>query len=153
LRCTRNIGTIQVRHEPRKGGRSNYTLHKLLRLWLNMFVNFSVMPLRLSTLLGLAGSVLGLGLGTQVVVERIAHPDVPVGWASVMVAILLFSGVQLVLLGVMGEYLGRLFLTENQTPQFVVREVVETPLLAPPDFLVPAAGTAPASGPRGSADD
>ncbi len=127
LRCTRNIGTIQVRHEPRRGGRSNYTLHKLLRLWLNMCVNFSVMPLRISTLLGLAGSVLGLVLGIQVVVERIAHPDVPVGWASVMVAILLFAGIQLVLLGVMGEYLGRLFLTENQTPQFVVREVVEMP--------------------------
>jgi undecaprenyl-phosphate 4-deoxy-4-formamido-L-arabinose transferase len=118
-----------------------------------MFVNFSVMPLRISTLLGLAGSVLGLVLGIQVVVERIARPDVPVGWASVMVAILLFSGVQLVLLGLMGEYLGRLFLTENQTPQFVVREVVETPPLPSPGIPVPAAGTAPASGPRGSADD
>jgi glycosyltransferase involved in cell wall biosynthesis len=79
LRCTRNIGTIQVRHEPRRGGRSNYTLRKLLRLWLNMFVNFSVVPLRISTLLGLAGSLLGLVLGIQVVVERIARPDVPVG--------------------------------------------------------------------------
>jgi undecaprenyl-phosphate 4-deoxy-4-formamido-L-arabinose transferase len=153
LRCTRNIGTIEVRHEPRREGRSNYTLHKLLRLWLNMFVNFSVVPLRISTLLGLAGSLLGLVLGIQVVVERIARPDVPVGWASVMVAILLFSGVQLVLLGLMGEYLGRLFLTENQTPQFVVREVVETPPLPSPGIPVPAAGTAPASGPRGSADD
>ena len=131
------------------------TLHKLLRLWLNMFVNFSVMPLRISTLLGLTGSILGLVLGIQVVVERIAHPDVPVGWASVMVAILLFSGIQLVLLGVMGEYLGRLFLTENQTPQFVVREVVETPAFPSPGIPipVPAAGTAPASGPQESADD
>jgi undecaprenyl-phosphate 4-deoxy-4-formamido-L-arabinose transferase len=153
LRCTRNIGTIEVRHEPRREGRSNYTLHKLLRLWLNMFVNFSVVPLRISTLLGLAGSLLGLVLGIQVVVERIARPDVPVGWASVMVAILLFSGVQLVLLGLMGEYLGRLFLTENQTPQFVVREVVETPPLPSPGIPVPAAGTAPAGGSRGSADD
>jgi glycosyltransferase involved in cell wall biosynthesis len=148
LRCTRNIGTIQVQHEPRREGRSNYTLHKLLRLWLNMFVNFSVMPLRISTLLGLAGSVLGLVLGIQVVVERIARPDVPVGWASVMVAILLFSGVQLVLLGVLGEYLGRLFLTENQTPQFVVREVVEMQPLPSVDAPVTAAVTAPANGPR-----
>lgn len=66
-----------------------------------------------------------------------------------MVAILLFSGIQLVLLGVMGEYLGRLFLTENQTPQFVVREVVETPFLPSPGIPVPVAGTAPATGPRG----
>ena len=149
LRCTRNIGTIQVQHAPRRSGRSNYTLHKLLRLWLNMFVNFSVMPLRVSTLLGLAGSVLGLVLGIQVVVERIARPDVPVGWASVMVAILLFSGVQLVLLGLMGEYLGRLFLTENQTPQFVVREVVEMSPLPSVGAPVPVAGTTPATGAAG----
>ena len=153
LRCTRNIGTIEVRHEPRREGRSNYTLHKLLRLWLNMFVNFSVVPLRISTLLGLAGSLLGLVLGIQVVVERIARPDVPVGWASVMVAILLFSGVQLVLLGLMGEYLGRLFLTENQTPQFVVREIVEMQPHASVDASVPVAITAPANAPQGSAND
>jgi len=148
LRCTRNIGTIQVRHEPRREGRSNYTLRKLLRLWLNMFMNFSVMPLRMSTLLGLAWSVLGLLLGIEVVVERIVRPDVPVGWASVLVAILLFSGVQLVLLGLIGEYLGRLFLTENQTPQFVVREVVEAKPLASSDLPVTAGVTIPVDGPR-----
>ena len=153
LRCTRNIGTIQVRHEPRREGRSNYTLRKLLRVWLNMFMNFSVMPLRVSTLLGLAWSVLGLLLGIQVVVERIVRPDVPVGWASVLVAILLFSGVQLVMLGVMGEYLGRLFLTENQTPQFVVREVVEAESLPSPDALVTGAVPAPADGPRAIGHD
>jgi undecaprenyl-phosphate 4-deoxy-4-formamido-L-arabinose transferase len=127
LRCTHNIGVLPVQHAPRRNGRSQYTLRKLLRLWLNMFVNFSVMPLRLSTLLGLAGSALGLLLGFEVVAERILRPDVPVGWASVLVVILLFAGIQLVMLGVMGEYLGRLFLTENQTPQFVVREIMDVP--------------------------
>jgi len=153
LRCTRNIGTIQVRHEPRREGRSNYTLRKLLRVWLNMFMNFSVMPLRVSTLLGLAWSVLGLLLGIQVVVERIVRPDVPVGWASVLIAILLFSGVQLVMLGLMGEYLGRLFLTENQTPQFVVSEVVEVESLPSPDALVASAVPTPADGPRAIGHD
>ncbi len=144
LRCTRNIGTIQVQHQPRREGRSNYTSRKLLRLWLNMFVNFSVMPLRISTLLGLAWSVLGLLLAVQVVIERLTRPDVPVGWASVLVAILLFSGVQLVMLGLLGEYLGRLYLTENQTPQFVVREVVETPPYPFTDAPVTVAVAAPA---------
>ncbi|MFI5340384.1 MAG: glycosyltransferase family 2 protein [Candidatus Methylomirabilales bacterium] len=153
LRCTRNIGTIQVRHEPRREGRSNYTPRKLLRLWLNMFMNFSVMPLRMSTLLGLAWSTLGLLLGIQVVVERIVRPDVPVGWASVLVAILLFSGVQLVMLGLMGEYLGRLFLTENQTPQFVVREVVEAESLPSADALVTGAVPAPVVGLRAIGHD
>jgi glycosyltransferase involved in cell wall biosynthesis len=131
LRCTRNIGTIEVRHAPRREGHSNYTLRKLLRLWLNMFVNFSVMPLRVSTVVGLACSVLGLALGVEVLVERLVRPGVPVGWASVLVPVVLFSGVQLVMLGLLGEYLGRLFLTENQTPQFVVREVVESGVPAP----------------------
>jgi len=131
LRCTQNIGTIEVRHAPRREGRSNYTVRKLLALWLNMFVNFSVMPLRVSTVVGLACSVLGLALGVEVLIERLLRPGVPAGWASVLVPVVLFSGVQLVMLGLLGEYLGRLFLTENQTPQFVVREVVESGVTAP----------------------
>lgn len=125
LRCTRNIGTLAATHAERREGRSTYTLRKLVGLGLNMFVNFSIAPLRLSALLGVAASAVGLILGIDVVVERLVRPDVPVGWASVLVAILVFAGVQLVMLGLIGEYLGRLFLTENQTPQFVVREVVD----------------------------
>lgn len=63
--------------------------------------------------------------------ERLVRPGLPIGWASVIVPVVLFSGVQLVMLGLLGEYLGRLFLTENQTPQFVVREVVESPVPLP----------------------
>jgi undecaprenyl-phosphate 4-deoxy-4-formamido-L-arabinose transferase len=137
LRCTRNIGALEVGHAPRREGRSNYTPRKLLRLWLNMFVNFSVMPLRVSTVVGLACSLLGLALGVEALVERLVRPGVPAGWASVLVPIVLFSGVQLVMLGLLGEYLGRLFLTENQTPQFVVREVVESGMPAP--SLAPSA--------------
>jgi len=144
LRCTRHIGTISVRHEPRREGRSNYTLIKLLRLWLNMFVNFSVMPLRVSTVTGLACSALAVLLGIEVLVERLARPGVPVGWASLLVAVLFFAGVQLVMLGLLGEYLGRLFLAENQTPQFVVREVVEMDHL-PHAMPLVAAAFAPTS--------
>jgi undecaprenyl-phosphate 4-deoxy-4-formamido-L-arabinose transferase len=125
LRCTRNIGKIEVRHEPRRDGQSNYTFRRLVRLWLNMFVNFSVMPLRVSTLMGLTFSGFGFLLALWVLLEKIMRPEVPLGWASVLVAVVLFSGVQLVMLGMLGEYLGRLFLTNNQTPQYVVREVFE----------------------------
>jgi undecaprenyl-phosphate 4-deoxy-4-formamido-L-arabinose transferase len=125
LRCTRNIGKIAVRHDQRKEGRSGYTFRKLVRIWLNMFVNFSVMPLRVSTLMGLAFSALGLLMAVLVVIEKLARPDVPIGWSSVVVAVVLFSGVQLVMLGLVGEYLGRLFLTNNQTPQYTIREVFD----------------------------
>jgi undecaprenyl-phosphate 4-deoxy-4-formamido-L-arabinose transferase len=124
LRSTRNIGTIEVRHDPRREGRSNYTLRKLVRLWLNMSVNHSIMPLRVSMLMGFAFSTTGFVLGILVVVERLLRPELPVGWASVIVTALLFSGIQLAMLGLVGEYVGRLFLTSNRTPQFIVREVI-----------------------------
>jgi undecaprenyl-phosphate 4-deoxy-4-formamido-L-arabinose transferase len=125
LRATRNIGTIEVRHEPRREGQSGYTLRKLVRLWLNMFVNFSVMPLRVSTLMGLLASGVGFVMGLWVIVEKILDPTIQAGWSSVIVAIFVFSGVQLMMLGLAGEYLGRLFLSSNQTPQYVVREVLD----------------------------
>lgn len=123
LRSTRNIGKVLVRHEERKEGRSGYTIRKLVHLWLNMFVNFSVYPLRMSTLLGLAFSVIG-GLGSiYVIIDKVINPDVPVGVTSIMVAILVFAGLQLMMLGLIGEYIGKQFLTTNQTPQYVVRQV------------------------------
>jgi len=125
LRCTRRIGTIEVRHDARRAGRSGYTLRKLVGLWLNMFVNFSVLPLRLGTVAGFAASALGVLMGFGVLVERVLRPETPLGWASILVTVLTFSGVQLVMLGVLGEYVGRLFLSGNQTPQFVVRDVSE----------------------------
>ncbi len=126
LRATQNIGTIQVRHEPRREGQSNYTFRKLVSLWLSMFVNFSVMPLRVSTIMGLIFSALGFLMSLVVVIEWLVSPDRQPGWPSVIVSVVLFSGVQLIMLGLVGEYLGRLFLTNNQTPQFVVRELHET---------------------------
>lgn len=124
-RSTRNIGRVLVRHQSRKEGRSGYTVRKLIRLWTNMFVNFSIYPLRMSTLLGIAFSVLGIILIMIFIVEKIIDPNVPVGITSVLIAIMVFSGVQLVMLGLIGEYLGKLFLTDNQTPQYVIRQVTE----------------------------
>jgi glycosyltransferase involved in cell wall biosynthesis len=125
LRCTRSIGTIEVRHDPRREGRSNYTLRKLVSLWLNMSVNFSVRPLRVSTLMGLTFSGSGFVLGIAMAIKRLLSASFPIGWASMIVAILVLSGIQLAMLGIVGEYLGRLFLMCNHTPQFVVREVLE----------------------------
>jgi glycosyltransferase involved in cell wall biosynthesis len=121
LQATQSIERIQVVHLPRAEGRSNYTLRRLIRLWLNMFLNFSVMPLRIATLAGAGFSVLGGLVAIAVVVEALFF-DTPRGWASVMAAVLLLSGVQLSILGIAGEYLGRLFLTANRKPQFIIRD-------------------------------
>jgi glycosyltransferase involved in cell wall biosynthesis len=120
LQATQSIETIEVLHLPRAEGHSNYTLRRLVRLWMNMFLNFSVMPLRIATLAGVTFSILGGIVAVFVVLEALFF-DTPRGWGSVMAAILLLSGVQLSILGIAGEYLGRLFLTLNRKPQFIVR--------------------------------
>lgn len=126
LQVTQRIGSVQVRHADRAAGSSGYTFRRLVRLWLSTFVNFSVMPLRLATLLGLAmaaGGFVGIGV---VAVWWWSGAGPAFGWGSLMASLLLFSGVQLVMLGLIGEYLGRMFLTINQRPQSVVREVLRS---------------------------
>lgn len=123
-RITRRFDSVLVAHDQREEGESGYTLTKLVRLWLNMFTNFSILPLRLASLGGVAFAGLGFIFAISVVIERISNPELPVGWSSTMCIILVVSGVQLVALGMIGEYLGRLFLKDNGSPQFVIRETV-----------------------------
>ncbi len=124
LQVTRSISRVLVEHDPRHTGKSGYTLRKLISLWLNMFTNFSVLPLRFASAVGFVFAFLGLVMGLFCLIERIQDPDQPVGWASLMVTVLVIGGVQLFALGMIGEYLGRLFLKQNGRPQFVVRERV-----------------------------
>lgn len=123
LQVTQNIGALEVQHAGRTAGRSGYNLRRLLRLWLSTFVNFSVMPLRIATLLGLVMGAAGLA-GLAVVFVLWWHDSGPdYGWGSLMGALLVFSGAQLVMLGLIGEYVGRMFLQVNGRPQSVVRSV------------------------------
>lgn len=126
LQATQRIGALEVRHDDRSAGRSGYTLRRLVRLWLSTVVNFSVMPLRMATVLGvLMGFVGTIGVAC-VVYLRLTNRGPTFGWGSLMAALLVFSGTQLVMLGVIGEYLGRVFLAVNQRPQSLIREVVRS---------------------------
>ena len=123
LRTTRTIGQIDVEHRPAERP-SGYNLRRLFLLWLNMLLNFSIAPLRLSALLGMAMSVLSLVLMVAVVVDKLyIDPDLPLGIPTLLILVVFFAGVQLVILGTIGEYLGRLFLDHSQSPQYVVRYV------------------------------
>lgn len=123
MQATQRIDSIQVLHLPRAQGRSNYTLRRLVRLWLNLATSFSLAPLRLAIWAGAVMSLLG-GLGAVATIgEALVMRDTPSGWASLMVVLLLVSGVQSMILGVMGEYVGRTFLTANGKPQGTVRQV------------------------------
>lgn len=122
LRTTMSVDQIPVEHRAREG-RSAYTLGKLVRLWLNMFLNFSIQPLRLSALLGVMTSTVSALLVAIVVDKLYVNPDVPHGLPTILATIAFLSGVQLVILGAIGEYLGRLFLDHSGSPQYVVRYV------------------------------
>jgi len=127
LQVTQRIGSIEVRHEPRRAGESTYTLRRLIRLWLSAWINFSILPLRVATVLGLLlafAGVVALGVVAWMWFRQIG-PESGFGW--IMAALLVFSGTQLVLLGLIGEYIGRMFLTVNQRPQAVVREILRSP--------------------------
>ena len=124
-RVTRNIGQIPVEHRASPGGSSRYTLRRLIRLWLNMFLNFSIKPLRLSIYVGLFTSCLSLVALIAIVIDRLwITPNVTLGIPTVLGTIVLLAGIQLMILGLVGEYLGRLYLDQTGTPQYVVRYTV-----------------------------
>jgi glycosyltransferase involved in cell wall biosynthesis len=126
FQVTQNAGVVPVHHAERREGQSGYTLRKLVRLWMSMLVNFSVLPLRLMTIAGMITSVLGFLAVIEVVLEHLLKKN-PTGWSSLMAAILLLSGVQLLLLGIMGEYVGRIYLGISDKPQSVVRSKITSP--------------------------
>lgn len=123
MQVTQRLDSIEVKHLPRAEGRSNYTLKRLVLLWMNLATNFSVLPLRLAILAGAAMGLLGLLAAAVVIFEGLSG-ETPSGWASMMTVVLLVSGVQFLILGVLGEYVGRAFLSANGKPQGVVREVM-----------------------------
>lgn len=127
LRSTTKIGRCLCRHNRRERGKSNYNVVRLVRLWLNMFTGFSVTPLRIAALIGISMSAVSLLLALYFVITHFTGPliikqEIPPGWASIIVCLTFFGGLQLCVLGIIGEYLGRLFLTVNQSPQYLVRE-------------------------------
>jgi glycosyltransferase involved in cell wall biosynthesis len=123
MQVTQRIDSIEVRHLPRNEGRSNYNLARLVRLWLNLATSFSLAPLRLAIYAGVFMALLGTAGAVATIVEALFLNDTPSGWASTMTVIMLVAGVQSMILGVLGEYVGRTFLSANGKPQGTVRSV------------------------------
>ncbi len=131
MQVTTRIDSIEVKHFPRSEGRSNYTLRRLVLLWLNLATSFSLAPLRLAIIVGLVMAMLGAAGAVATIVEALSSDSIPSGWASTMTAILLVGGVQSMVLGVLGEYVGRTFLSANGKPQGSVRMVERSPSPTP----------------------
>lgn len=125
LRATRNISNVTVNHRERESGRSGYTMKKLLGLWLNGFTAFSIQPLRFATLIGVLCAVCGFLYGLYTIVKKLIVPDVPMGFSSTMAALMFVGGMIMLMLGLIGEYIGRIYISMNNSPQYVVRETTE----------------------------
>lgn len=124
LRSTRNIANVSVNHREREVGTSGYTLKKLISLWFNGFTAFSVKPLRIATGIGAFSAVAGFFYGIYTIVKRLLNPDVPMGFSSTMAAIVFFGGMIMLMLGLIGEYIGRIYISLNNSPQYVIREKI-----------------------------
>ncbi len=124
LRTTKNIANVEVEHRERQEGSSGYTMKKLLALWFNGFTAFSVKPLRVATVVGMAFSLVGFLYLIYTIINKFLNPAVPLGWSSTMAVLLVVGGCILFMLGLIGEYIGRIYISLNNSPQFVVKKVV-----------------------------
>ncbi|MBW2245024.1 MAG: glycosyltransferase family 2 protein, partial [Deltaproteobacteria bacterium] len=122
---TNRIGSVPVRHEARQEGASGYSVSKLLLLSLNMLTNFSLLPLQVVSWLGVAAAGAGLSLGGMYLVVSLFGLTTVPGYASIIVAVLILGGIQLLALGIIGEYLGRVHLNINRKPQYLERQVLD----------------------------
>jgi len=124
LRTTRNITNVTVNHREREIGASGYTFSKLLGLWLNGFTAFSIKPLRIATAIGGVCACVGFVYGVYTIIKKFINPAVPMGWSSTMAVLVFIGGMLMLMLGLVGEYVGRIYISLNNAPQYVVREVV-----------------------------
>ena len=124
LRATRNVVNVTVHHRDRQSGTSGYTFGKLLALWFNGFTAFSEKPLRIATLVGVFCAMAGFLYGIYTVIKKLVLPGVPIGFSALMSSIMFIGGMLMLMLGLIGEYVGRMYICINNAPQFVIREVV-----------------------------
>ena len=124
LRATKKIENVSVRHREREIGNSGYTIGKLFGLWCNGFTAFSIKPLRIATVIGAMSASAGFIYAIYTIIKRLTNPLVPAGFSALMSATLFIGGMLMLMLGLIGEYIGRIYISINNAPQYVIREVV-----------------------------
>lgn len=124
MSVTNKFANVDVEHRERLEGSSGYTLKKLFKLWLNLFISFSMLPLRIATYLGFTFSAAGFIGIIVLLIRKLAHLTSVSGYTSTLITVLFMSGVIMVILGVMGEYLGRIYMTVSGMQQYSVREII-----------------------------
>ena len=129
-RATRKIGRVQVQHRERAYGSYGYTFAKLLKLWINGFTAFSVKPLRMASLCGAGLAFVGFAYLIYIIAVKLTDPTVVAGYSSIMATLLFIGGLMMLMLGLIGEYIGRIYICINNSPQYVIRKMTPRELLA-----------------------
>ena len=124
LRTTKNIGNVDVRHRQREVGHSGYTMKSLMGLWFNGFTAFSIQPLRFATMVGIFCAASGFLYGIYTIIKRLLNPAVPLGFSSLMSAVVFLGGMIMLMLGLIGEYVGRIYDETKQRPQYIVDKTI-----------------------------
>ncbi|MDE7284000.1 MAG: glycosyltransferase family 2 protein [Lachnospiraceae bacterium] len=125
LRTTKKIANADVNHREREIGTSGYTIGKLFALWFNGFTAFSIIPLRIATVMGALAAVAGFIYGSYTIIRKLVDPNVVIGFSSIMSAIMFIGGMLMLMLGIIGEYIGRIYISLNNSPQYVIRECID----------------------------
>ncbi len=126
LRTTGNICNVYVNHRERKVGKSGYSVRKLISLWMNGFTLFSIFPLRVASYGGAFIAAIGFMYTIYVVIMKITSPYRVLGWSSTISVLLILGGLILLVLGMMGEYIGRIYISINNSPQYVIKSVINS---------------------------
>lgn len=123
FQVTQNITQIPIQHHKRAAGKSNYNLIKSIRVFAKLVFGFSVTPLRIASWIGTLCALASFGLGIFYLVEYFTGKADVTGWATLVVLILFIGGLNLISLGIIGEYIGRSYLTVNKNPRFTISEI------------------------------
>lgn len=126
FRTTNKIANVHVKHRNRINGKSGYTFTKLISLWMNGFTAFSVKPLRLATIIGCLCAFVGFVVGIIMIVRKLINPDIAAGYTSLIAVMLFLGGLTMLMLGLIGEYIGRIYISLNNSPQYVIRDSINT---------------------------
>lgn len=124
LRVTHNVANVMLEAQHRISGKSNYTFGKLLGLWMNGFTAFSIKPLRLASLMGVFCAGSGFIFGLITAIKRLFNPSMQAGYSSLMAIILFIGGMLMIMLGLLGEYIGRIYMCVNGNPQYAIRNTI-----------------------------
>ncbi len=124
MHITTRFVNVEMPHNERMVGRSGYTLRKLLSLWLTSFTSFSIVPLRIASFLGAVCAGLGFVFGIVLVIRKLCNPAIAAGYTSMVTLLLFIGGVIMLILGLIGEYLGRIYMTVSNMPQYTIRDII-----------------------------